>query len=328
METILDNGVTFVKATALAKKYRYTTDYIGQLCRSGKVEAKLIGRAWFVNEQSLTSHKNDRYSTARSSEIIINKSLVSDRESHPVAMRREVRPVLSKSAHRSIMQVAEPKTYNFETRGAARISTYHDDDGLLEPQTFPTKRVEHHVPEMPEKQEKAHKINVSLGEKASRKLAFEELPEITLRGDLAIDSLDDPDLFAEVEPVQSEQIQFAPESVRKQPVIVTKRYQPRDQTINRPLPQPVSVSAADEVTVTSVQPHRKTSRASQSEISSTKSSVRFIVVPIFVSSAIVVCAVMLGLVSYAETDGLQFRATLKFSTAAVIESVSKIAESY
>ncbi len=213
METILDNGVTYVKATALAKKYRYTTDYIGQLCRSGKVDAKLIGRAWFVSEASLVSHKNDRYSAARSAEIAINKSLVSDRESHPVALRREVRPVLSKSAHRSILQIAEPKTYNFESRGAARISTYHPDNESLEPAVFNStvKLVAHS--EEPAVEEKPKKINVSLGEKASRTLAFEELPEVALRGDLTIDSLDDPDLYTEVEPVRSENLQFAPQSV-------------------------------------------------------------------------------------------------------------------
>lgn len=327
METILDNGVTYVKATALAKKYRYTTDYIGQLCRSGKVDAKLIGRAWFVSESSLTNHKSERYSGVRSAEITINKSLVSDRESHSVALRREVRPVLSKSAHRSILQIAEPKTYNFESRGAARVSTYHPDDESLEPLAINplVKLVAHTTASIIE--EKPKKINVYLGEKASRKLSFEELPEIALRGELTIDSLDDPELFAEVEPVRSEHLQFTPQSVMKPVAIVTKRYQPRMSMPKAPIHVDNSLPPAEEEInpIVITQP-KISSKVLKNE--TPRPHVKFIVVPLLISCALVVCGVMLGLVSYAESDGLQFRQSLKFSPAAAVESVSKIAESY
>jgi len=33
----------------------YTHDYISRLCRTGKVEGKLVGRSWFVVESSLVS---------------------------------------------------------------------------------------------------------------------------------------------------------------------------------------------------------------------------------------------------------------------------------
>ncbi|MBY0538609.1 hypothetical protein K2P47_04405 [Patescibacteria group bacterium] len=337
METIEDNGVTYVKATALAKKHRYTTDYIGQLCRSGKVDAKLIGRAWFVNEVTLQSHKSDRYSTPRSAEITINKSLVSDRAAHPVALRREVRPVLSKSVHRSLLQNSEPKTYNFESRGAGLVSTYHQDEELLEPHVSikPKPEVAHNPAELETKTiEKAQKISVSLGEKASQKLAFEELPEVLLRGDLKVDSLDDPDLFTEVEPVRAEHIQFAPQSVLKTAVIATNP----DQTgvthpkvrvhhvESRQVPKNQVRNVVPPLKVATVIYQPVVARAETNDIP--KPAVRFIVVPVLVTTALVVCVVMLGLVSYAETDGLQFRQSVKFSPATVIEAVSKIVESY
>jgi hypothetical protein len=330
METILDNGVTYVKATALAKKYRYTTDYIGQLCRSGKVDAKLIGRAWFVNEASINNHKSDRYSAVRSSEKMINKSLVSDRAVHPVALRREVRPVLSKSAHRSILQTAEPKTYNFEARGAARVSTYHQDNEMLEPATTPHKVVV--TPEItePENDGKTHKISVSLGEKASRKLAFEELPEVTLRGDLTVDSLDDPEFFAEVEPVRSEQIQFAPQSITKPAVIVTKRYQPTVAPIRQRYVAPEVEMAYEEEVESEVValPNKNIAREKRAVVETKKSPVRFVIVPVFIGVAVVLSGLSLGLVSHTETDGLQLRQSLKFSMAAAIESVSELTKSY
>ncbi|MEM9336886.1 MAG: hypothetical protein AAGA35_03465 [Patescibacteria group bacterium] len=61
MEQVVIDGITYEKAAKVAKQFRYTKDYIGQLCRSGKVDAKLIGRSWFVNPETLTEHKKARY---------------------------------------------------------------------------------------------------------------------------------------------------------------------------------------------------------------------------------------------------------------------------
>lgn len=331
METIQDNGVTLVKATALAKKYRYTTDYIGQLCRSGKIEAKLIGRAWFVNEKSLNDHKTERYGTTRSSEIVINKAVVSDREVNAGPMRREVRPVLSKATHRAFSNELQPTTYNFATKGADRISTYHGDERHLEPVAEKKHFISH--PPIHRVEEISHKINVSLEEKASRKLQFEDLPEVSLRGDLKIASLDEPEFFEEVEPVRLENIQFSPESIVKPKVLVTKRYQSTPKLPKlAPQSHRVAISVSEEViapieTVVA-EPQVRAVRVSAQETMVEIRPVRFVVVPILVSSAMAVCVLILGLASYAETDGLQLQQSLAFSMASVIESVAKIQESY
>ena len=55
----------YIKATTLAKRFGYTADYIGQLCRSSKVDAQLVGRSWYVVEDSLELHKKDRYRTTQ-----------------------------------------------------------------------------------------------------------------------------------------------------------------------------------------------------------------------------------------------------------------------
>lgn len=331
METIEHNGQTFVKATALAKKHRYTTDYIGQLCRSGKVEAKLIGRAWFVNEKSLFSHKSERYNPVRSSEITINKSLVSDRQANPVAVRREIRQVLSKSTHRAITQANPGTTFNFETKGANRVSIYHSDIDQLEPPiihkaTLPFRR---------DNDQESHIIKVSLGDKASRKLAFEELPEVALRGNLKIDSLDAPELFAEVEPVAPQSIQFAPKSVSKPSVLVTKRYQPRQPS--SPVKTEEYVSEHELAADTKLEPETKEVNFAPARHIPTAPLVKesiviervsFVVVPVLVSVSLVLSGLLLGLTSYAETDGLQFSQSLSFSVAAAVESVAKLPESY
>jgi hypothetical protein len=49
----------YLDTTAAAEKTGYTKDYIGQLARAGKVQARQLGRAWYVHEASLLAHKKD-----------------------------------------------------------------------------------------------------------------------------------------------------------------------------------------------------------------------------------------------------------------------------
>ncbi len=76
MDRISVNGENFVKASLIARELGYTSDYVGQLCRSKQVEAKLVGRSWYVNEKSIRAHKEGRYrSTAQKSKIEVKKAL-------------------------------------------------------------------------------------------------------------------------------------------------------------------------------------------------------------------------------------------------------------
>jgi len=61
MDSVVLNGVTYVKASVAAKALRYTSDYVGQLCRSKKVDARLVGRTWFVNLDSVKEYKKNKY---------------------------------------------------------------------------------------------------------------------------------------------------------------------------------------------------------------------------------------------------------------------------
>lgn len=61
MEEISYKGETYVKGVDIAKELGYTSDYIGQLCRSKKVRCRQVGRAWYVNEESIRAHKKGRY---------------------------------------------------------------------------------------------------------------------------------------------------------------------------------------------------------------------------------------------------------------------------
>jgi len=51
------NGQKYISSKRAAEETGYTNDYIGQLCRAGKVEGRLIGRTRFIEEKSILAYK-------------------------------------------------------------------------------------------------------------------------------------------------------------------------------------------------------------------------------------------------------------------------------
>ncbi len=56
-DTLILEGKTYISARRAAKVMKYAQDYIGQLCRSNKLDCRMVGRSWFVTEESLISHR-------------------------------------------------------------------------------------------------------------------------------------------------------------------------------------------------------------------------------------------------------------------------------
>jgi hypothetical protein len=50
-------GKKYISASRASKLYGYNSDYIGQLCRKGLVDSRMVGRVWFVEEKSILNHK-------------------------------------------------------------------------------------------------------------------------------------------------------------------------------------------------------------------------------------------------------------------------------
>ncbi len=65
MELLVLDGKNYVKASKAAKELGYATDYVGQLCRTGQVDAHLIGRTWYVNQDELSTHKVEKKRMSR-----------------------------------------------------------------------------------------------------------------------------------------------------------------------------------------------------------------------------------------------------------------------
>ena len=65
MEVLVLDGKSYVKASKAARDLGYATDYVGQLCRGGKVDAHLIGRTWYVNKDELSTHRTEKKRISR-----------------------------------------------------------------------------------------------------------------------------------------------------------------------------------------------------------------------------------------------------------------------
>lgn len=57
MEDILIGEKKYVSSKQAAKLTGYAKDYIGQLCREGRVPARLVGRSWYVLESAIHDHR-------------------------------------------------------------------------------------------------------------------------------------------------------------------------------------------------------------------------------------------------------------------------------
>lgn len=57
MDEILIEEKRYISSKRAAKVTGYAKDYIGQLCREGRVPARLVGRNWYVLETAIQDHR-------------------------------------------------------------------------------------------------------------------------------------------------------------------------------------------------------------------------------------------------------------------------------
>lgn len=57
MDEIQIGDKTYISTKRAAKITGYAKDYVGQLCREGRVAARLVGRNWYVLEESIREHR-------------------------------------------------------------------------------------------------------------------------------------------------------------------------------------------------------------------------------------------------------------------------------
>jgi len=56
-DSFIFEGKKYISSRRASEISDYSSDYIGQLCRAEKLDCRMIGRSWFVTEESLHLHK-------------------------------------------------------------------------------------------------------------------------------------------------------------------------------------------------------------------------------------------------------------------------------
>lgn len=113
-------GKKYISGSRASQLTGYNSDYIGQLCRRGLLDCRRVGRAWFVNEDSLKNHE------VNASKSIRGKILIHT----PATATPNITPVqLEKTENRTSVQLPhiarfEPKNNNY----AFRPSDYSGND--------------------------------------------------------------------------------------------------------------------------------------------------------------------------------------------------------
>ncbi len=140
MRTVSVDGVVYTKAKEVADDFGYTADYLGQLCRAGKIECQLVGRAWYVSVDSVDTHRSNKQSLTGNPPIIPtadDKDRSASRESlDAVVAAVAVRPVLSKQAIRSLFQEHQQRSFSNYS-----APTYVSDEADLLPRSKVVKGV-------------------------------------------------------------------------------------------------------------------------------------------------------------------------------------------
>ncbi len=57
MDEITIEDKKYISSKRAAKITGYAKDYVGQLCREGRVPARLVGRNWYVLETAIQDHR-------------------------------------------------------------------------------------------------------------------------------------------------------------------------------------------------------------------------------------------------------------------------------
>lgn len=179
MDTVVLDGIQYVKASVVAKRFRYTTDYVGQLCRNKKIDARLVGRTWFVNPESVQQHRKQKHSKPEAS-MPVNADHTG---AQPVAKKRVV-PVISGKAARQVERSTGAKVMERQLK----VQYEPDDEALL-----PTLRKR--VKQPPKRLRIEHfdptRVKVAGSRSHGAHFAPTALPDIALSGKLSVETVTD-----------------------------------------------------------------------------------------------------------------------------------------
>jgi hypothetical protein len=184
MNTVVIDGVTYTKASTLAKKYDYTTDYLGQLARAEKVSAQLVGRSWYIDESSLRQHSSKRVEAVAIKEKLLDRITIEPSQ-HKIAITKP----LTKSTTRFTDLAKQNKP---ESRHVDVHVRYEPDEIELLPSLAKLQTVSM-TPPTAIAVELAESSKIEIGSVTKNsKISFTEIPAVQLQGKVRVSAVENP----------------------------------------------------------------------------------------------------------------------------------------
>ncbi len=118
MDELQISGRRFISSRRIAKENGYTSDYVGQLIRGGKVTGQKVGRAWYVDAESF-----DKYLGGESAVIapIVQEIPKVAVEPEPVVVAEPIKIVEEVVVKEALDEVKEPTIVEEEVRVEEKV---------------------------------------------------------------------------------------------------------------------------------------------------------------------------------------------------------------
>ena len=185
MQKISFGNKEYVKASQIAKQFRYTQDYVGQLCRNKKVDARLVGRTWYVEPDSVAAYRKTKHSTQKSTATKVALNTQSKRNPNPKSVAAVPRSKTLKSTQRpAASSSATPVTYSTDSEVSIPIVRKAEGTQSLTVASDSNKKTPEPEPASAKKPIQKIKIKKSGSQKTN--FTTEKMPEISLSGKLKV----------------------------------------------------------------------------------------------------------------------------------------------
>lgn len=112
-------GKKYISGSRASQLTGYNSDYIGQLCRKGLLDCRRVGRAWFVNEDSLKNHEVNASKSIRG-KVLIHTPPTTTPNTTPVQLEKTENGTSVKLPY---IARFEPKNNNYAFRSSDHVGS-------------------------------------------------------------------------------------------------------------------------------------------------------------------------------------------------------------
>lgn len=191
MQKISFGNKEYVKASAVAKRFKYTQDYVGQLCRSKKVDARLVGRVWYVEPDSVADYRKTKHSTQKTTtteKVTINQTPKRNPNPKPVSAVLRSKTLKSTQQAPAMRAEATKVQYSSDSEVSIPILGRSNDRQTL---TVKSDSSKDDSPKAAAAKKPVQKIKIKKSGASKTNFRTEKLPEISLSGKLEVKDTSD-----------------------------------------------------------------------------------------------------------------------------------------